>query len=251
MSTNPFDMDDLLGAYALDAVTEEERRAVEDYLLANPRAAAEVQEHREVATMLAWSGMDAPEGLWDRIAGSIEGTETEREPESELGHVIPMRASTRSRTWTRTVGSWAIGTAAAALIAVIAVRVSSDDTRSTSTAGDLGAAVANILADPHSTQAELVSGSDSKVKVRAVIDPNGHGYLLADSLPALDSSRTYQLWGQLVGGDELISLGLLGSSPTTEAFTVSGKLALLAITDEVAGGVMSSTNPVVVAGSTD
>lgn len=246
MSTNPFDMDDLLGAYALDAVTDEERRAVEDYILANPRAAAEVQEHREVATMLAWSGMDAPEGLWDRIAGSLEGSAIE--PESELGHVLPMRTSRRQRTWTRTVGSWAMGTAAAALIAVAAVRLSSEEA-APSSAGGLGGLVTEALADPHSIQAELVSGSDSELKIRAVVDPEGHGYLTADSLPTLDSSRTYQLWGQLVGGDELISLGLLGSSPTTETFTVSGTLTLLAITDEVAGGVLSSTNPVVVAGS--
>jgi hypothetical protein len=246
MSTNPFDMDELLGAYALDAVTEEERRAVEDYLLANPRARAEVQEHREVATMLAWSGMDAPEGLWDRIAGSLEGSATE--PESELGHVLPMRSSSRRRRWTRTVGAWAIGTAAAASIAVVAVRVSSDDT-SPGSQTSLSAQVTSALANPLSKQAELVSGTDATLKVRAVIDPDGHGYLTADSLPALDGSRTYQLWGQVVGDDELISLGLLGSAPSTEAFTVKGPLALLAITDEVQGGVVTSKNPVVVAGT--
>ena len=61
--------------YALDAVDDDERRAVEDYLAANPRARAEVQQHREVATMLAWSGMDAPEGLWDRIVDSLDAHE--------------------------------------------------------------------------------------------------------------------------------------------------------------------------------
>ncbi|MDG1786151.1 MAG: hypothetical protein P8H61_09525, partial [Ilumatobacter sp.] len=60
------DLDELLGAYALDAVSPEEADRVEDYLAINPRAAAEVREHREVATMLAFTGMDAPEGLWSR-----------------------------------------------------------------------------------------------------------------------------------------------------------------------------------------
>ncbi|MCU1397795.1 MAG: hypothetical protein JWN62_904 [Acidimicrobiales bacterium] len=246
MSTNPFDMDELLGAYALDAVSEEERRAVEDYLLANPRARAEVQEHREVATMLAWSGMDAPEGLWDRIAGNLDGHEVA--PESELGHVLPMRSSRRPRALTRTVGAWAAGTAAAALIAVAAVRVSNDDT-SAPKAGGLSQELTVALANPKSTQADLVSGTDPSLKIRAVIDPDGHGYLTASSLPALDPSRTYQLWGQVVGGDELISLGLLGAAPKTETFTVSGPMKLLAITDEVAGGVIQSSNPVVVAGA--
>ena len=44
------DLDELLGAYALDAVSPEEADRVEDYLAINPRAAAEVREHREVAT---------------------------------------------------------------------------------------------------------------------------------------------------------------------------------------------------------
>ena len=244
MSTNPFDIEELLGAYALDALDDDERRSVEDYLLANPRARAEVQEHREVATMLAWSGMDAPDGLWDRIAGSLEGTETA--PESELGHVLPMRSSKRPRTPMRTVASWAMGTAAAALIAVVAVRVSTDDTSTTKSAG-IGAEALDAISNPRSVQAELTS--DSGLKVRAVIDPQGHGYLLASSLPPLDSSRTYQLWGQVDGEKSLISLGLLGAAPKTEQFTVKGHLTLLAITEEAKGGVVSSSNPAIVAGA--
>lgn len=245
MSTNPFDIEELLGAYALDAVSDDERRAVEDYLLANPRAAAEVQEHREVATMLSWSGMDAPEGLWDRIAGHLEGTESA--PESELGHVLSMRPSKRRRSPMQTLGSWAIGTAAAALIAVVAVRVSTDDTSTTKNAG-ISAQVENALNNPGSVQAELVS-PEPGLTVHAVIDPNGHGYILAGQLPPLDASKTYQLWGQVDGQSRLISLGLLGSSPKTEQFTVKGRLSLLAITEESQGGVVSSSNPAIVAGA--
>ena len=239
---NPLDMDELLGAYALDAVNDEERRAVEDYLHANPRARMEVEEHREVATMLAWSGMTAPDGLWDRIAGNLEGRETA--PESELGQVLAMRPSRRRKSWGRTIGSWAVATAAAATIAIVAVRVSSND--ATKSANDQ---VERIFADPSSLQANLVSPSTGNLKIRAAIDPDGHGVILGDSLPGLDPSRTYQLWGQLVGGTELISLGVLGSNPKTEEFTVNGKVKLLAITDEVSGGVVTSSNPVVVAGT--
>ena len=67
-----YELDELLGAYALDAVEDDERRRVEDYLEINPRAAAEVREHREVATMLAYTGMEAPAGLWERIAAELE-----------------------------------------------------------------------------------------------------------------------------------------------------------------------------------
>src|SRR3954451_1300808 len=243
---DPEDMNELLGAYALDALDDDERRAVEQYLANNPRARAEVQDHREVATMLAWSGMDAPEGLWGRIAGSLE------EPDGgvpEMGSVLPMHGRTRSRrSWVRTAGAWAAATAAAALIAVLAVRIS-DRNDTGSTAGGLEGPVASALANPDSTEADLTSVDDPDLKVRAVVDPSGQGYLLANSLPPLDPSRTYQLWGQIEGNPDLVSLGVLGTRPETAAFTVDGKLTLLPITDEVAGGVVSSSNPVVVAGA--
>ena len=65
------EMDELLGAYALDAVDVDEREQIEDYLEENPRARAEVAEHREVAAMMSLAGGRAPDGVWDRIADTI------------------------------------------------------------------------------------------------------------------------------------------------------------------------------------
>ena len=240
MSTNPFDMDDLLGAYALDAVDDDERRAVEDYLAANPRARAEVQEHREVATMLAWSGMDAPEGLWDRIVGSLDAHE-ERPDASSLGKVLPL-ASPRRRRAARTIGYWVAATAAAAIIAIVAVSALRTNDPAT-----LDKVSAQAFANPALLHSQLSSGSNSSLKVLAVIDRNGTGYLRADSLPMLADQRTYQLWGLV--GDKLISLGLLGSNPQTVVFTVRDKVTKLAITDEQPGGVLSSQNLPVVIGA--
>ncbi|MEO6123052.1 MAG: anti-sigma factor [Ilumatobacteraceae bacterium] len=245
MSMNPFELDELLGAYALDAVSDEERRAVEDYLAASPRAAAEVRDHREVATMLAWSGMDAPEGLWERIAGSLEGEETE--PASDLGDVISIHAARRRKRLTRTIGSWAIGTAAAAAIAIFAVNVSTNDNKTVSTAGSLEGTAQVAFADASLRHASLSVDSDPALKVIAVVDSSGIGYLKADSLPRLPADRTYQLWGKV--GDQLISLGLLGPEPGLTVFAADGNVDLLAITEEADTGVLSSTNPAVVAGA--
>lgn len=44
---------ELLGAYALDAVDEDERALVEEHLGLCARCRAEVQAHRETATLLA------------------------------------------------------------------------------------------------------------------------------------------------------------------------------------------------------
>ena len=87
MSAEERALDELLGAYALDAVSDEERRMVDEYLMVSPRARQEVSEHREVATMLAWTGMSAPDGLWERIAASLDSAEPPR-PTGALASVI-------------------------------------------------------------------------------------------------------------------------------------------------------------------
>src|SRR5204862_2371026 len=95
----PNDIDELLGAYALDAVDDDERRAVDAYLATNPRARAEVDQHREVATLLAFGAAAAPEGLWDRIASSIAEMDADApEPGPELAKVLPARPP-RRRWW--------------------------------------------------------------------------------------------------------------------------------------------------------
>ncbi len=67
------EIQELLGAYALDAVDPDEAELIERHLEACPRCRAEVEGHREVATMLGNTGGDAPDGLWDRIAEPARG----------------------------------------------------------------------------------------------------------------------------------------------------------------------------------
>lgn len=227
-----YEIDELLGAYALDAVDEAERRRVEDYLAINPRARAEVQEHREVATMLAYTGMEAPDGLWDRIVSTLE--EPPPAPGPELAKVLPM-PSRRHRI--ATLGRWVLATAAAAVIAVAVVSMiggngAIDD--------PLLAAVDQARSDRDS-RATVLSSSASEVQVEAIVDLQGHGYVLAGELPQLPRTQTYQLWG--VFGDQVISLGVLGPNPDIELFTARGDLDALAITIEAAGGVVSDGNP--------
>jgi anti-sigma-K factor RskA len=228
-----YDLEDLLGAYALDALDADEQRRVEDYLAINPRARAEVQEHREVATMLAYTGMDAPEGLWDRIVSTLD--EAPPSPGPELARVLPMERPQRRAA--QTFGRWVMATAAAALIAIVAVtaigRVNSDT-------DPLVAAVEQIRSDRDSRATRLVS-ADSAVEAEAVVDLQGHGFVLAGDLPQLPRTLTYQLWGVI--DDQVISLGVLGPNPDIELFTARGDLAAVAITIEPAGGVVSDGNP--------
>lgn len=232
MAMDPRELDDLLGAYALDAVDDVERRLVERYLTLNPRARAEVAEHREVATMLAFSGATAPDGLWDRIAASLDGPAPE--PGPELSKVIPMVERRRRRSTPRSVLPWVAGVAAAALIAVGVVSV-----LDSSDVGDpIATAVEQARQQRETRTVEMVS-PDGELRAEVVIDADGHGFFLGEELPALPRDRTYQLWGVIEGN--VISLGVLGPTPSTELFTVKGDLAALALTVEQRGGVVSSS----------
>jgi anti-sigma-K factor RskA len=233
------DLDELLGAYALDAVSPEEADRVEDYLAINPRAAAEVREHREVATMLAFTGMDAPEGLWSRIEQELDAPAPA--PGPELARVMSIENAPSRRRFA-TVAPWIASAAAAAIVAVVAIGIAD---RATAPTDPLVAAYEAADADRDSAKATLVAEGSSFEAV-AVIDQDGHGYVRAGELPALGADQTYQLWGVVdTGADEpdVISLGIFGPNPELETFTTETPVVALAITIEDAPGVISDGNP--------
>jgi anti-sigma-K factor RskA len=234
MSSEQERLDDLLAAYALDAVSADERREVEQYLQINPRARREVEEHREVATMLAWSGAAAPEGLWDRIAANLDASAPR--PSGELASVLAFDGGRDRRNRRRNVGQWAMVSAAAAVVAVVAVATLTRD----ETPPPLAAAVAAARDDRDSITYQLVR-EDGAAGVEAIIDQDGHGYLLGAALPALGTEQTYQLWGVIDG--QVISLGVLGRNPEIEPFSAGAAVSQLVVTVEPAGGVVSNGNP--------
>jgi anti-sigma-K factor RskA len=235
MAGDTTELDELLGAYALDALDADERRQVEDYLESNPRAAAEVQAHREVATMLAFTGMSAPDDLWGRISDEIN--EAAPPPGPELARVMSIDDHPRRR-WINRVAPWVVSVAAAALVLFVAIgltdRASAPD-QSTSSALEVA------RADRDSKTTTLVSDASTS-SAEAIIDQDGHGFVVASELPTLPSDQTYQLWG-VVGDGQVISLGIFGPNPEIETFTVDSPVTALAITIERSPGVISNGNP--------
>jgi anti-sigma-K factor RskA len=229
------ELDELLGAYALDAVDDGERRRVDDYLEINPRAAAEVQSHREVATLLAFTGMDAPADLWSRISGEL--SDQAPPPGPELAKVMSLDDHPKRRGISA-VAPWLMAAAAAAVIAFVAIGLADS-----ADAPDepLAAAVELARADEASRITTLVA-EGSPASAEAIIDRDGNGFVLAADLPALPDGQTYQLWGVVETGD-VISLGIFGANPQTETFTVDGDVSALAITIEQSPGVISDGNP--------
>jgi len=238
-SSDLYNLDELLGAYALDAVDDDERRRVEDYLEVNPRAADEVQNHREVATMLAFTGMDAPDDLWGRISDEIG--EQAPPPGPELAKVMSFEDGRVEREQRRrrivSVAPWIVSAAAAAVIAFVAVGLAD---RADAPNDPIAAALDVARTDRDSITTTLeADGSDASAE--AVIDQDGHGFVVARGLPTLPEDQTYQLWG--VVDDQVISLGIFGPNPEIETFTVESEVSALAITIEQSPGVVSDGNP--------
>jgi anti-sigma-K factor RskA len=234
-SGDPYELDELLGAYALDAVDADDRRRVDDYLQVNPRAAAEVQAHREVATMLAFTGMDAPDGLWGRIADEIG--EQAPPPGPELAKVMSLDEHPKRRAISR-AAPWLVSAAAAVVIVFVAVGLAD---RADAPNEPLASAIEVARSDRDSLTTTLVA-EGSPATAEAIIDQDGHGYVVARDLPTLPDGQTYQLWGVVEGGD-VISLGIFGPNPEIETFTVEGTVDALAITIEQSPGVISDGNP--------
>jgi hypothetical protein len=236
-------IDDLLGAFALDAVDPDERELVERHIALDPVARAEVDEMRETAAVLASlprNDEGAPPGLWDRIAGAI----TESADRAPAPPVPITSAKRRASISARVV--MPIAAAAAIIIAVLAVQVIR---QSPDRAGNLAAAYDHAIkngAAPISLQSADANGG---VAAEIALQSDGTGYLRADHLAALPQGKTYQLWALVDRGtrQRAISAGVLGRDPQTAAFHVASKPASFAITVEAVPGVVRpSQSPIAV-----
>lgn len=246
---------DLLGAYALDAVEPEEAALVAEHLRSCVRCSQEVDLHRETIALLAAGGGPAPESVWDRISSSIDA-DTGAGARADIHPLVPPpapRLSAKKRTssrWRNSIVAVGAGIAAG-LAVVIGIQAQRVDTLShkvdqlsaaaRQTGGFQGLAAA--LVDPSAHHFTLTSLTTADRTVgQLVILPSGTSYLVGASLPALRPGRTYQLWS-LVGG-QAVSVGLLGGHPSTVAFSVDPSVPASAylVTVEPAGGVVAPTS---------
>jgi anti-sigma-K factor RskA len=246
------ELNELLGAYALDAVDDDEREQLDEYLARTPEARVLVAEYRETAALLAHSGTEAPPGLWERISQSLE------EEPPRLATAPPAGVATlesrRSRL-ARRVAAVAAVAAAVLVVGTVTVKIVQQDDRideldREAEAGAVLAAAETASRDPSATRTAMAS-TDGTLEARVVRLPDGDGFLVENNLPALPSDRTYQLWALMGDAQPArpISAGVLGPDPGVSAFRAKGPVVGFAITDERAPGVVSSTNPAVVQGN--
>ena len=229
----------LLGVHALDAVDADERALVEAHLLTCARCRAEVDDHLEVAAALAGSDV-APEGLWDRIAGSLVDR-----PPPEVIPLDRMRPAAQARRSQRAGGRRWIGVAAAAaVVAVVVAGAASTIAEQDQQIDDLADRVESAEETSEVRVAQLVDAG-GVTTVNAVVEGD-HGFVLADGLQPLEAGLTYQLWGIRDGRTR--SLGLLGGEPSLETFQMEEGVTTLAITREESPGATQPTSDPLVAG---
>lgn len=240
------DLMELTGAYALDALEDDELEAMDLHLRECPRCRAEVESFRETAALLAHGGVDAPAGLWERLVEQLD------EAPPAVAPILAMRpAAAKPR---RSLITGAMAAAAALLVAIPAAAIVIRQNDRINEINEGVAQQANLervalaaSADPLAKKARLRS-ADGKQTASAVVLPDGRGYLIRNDLAPLAEGRVYQLWGMPDGTAKPISLGVLGTSPSVVAFSADTPFTALAISIERAGGSVAPTGRPVVVG---
>jgi anti-sigma factor RsiW len=254
----------LLGAYALDATSDEERAQVEAHLANCPRCQAELAAHREITAMMATGiGVEVPARVWDQVAASTFsglGRQQATFPpplllrKTETRHT-GVRAGLARLTGRLRAITLGLGTAAAAAVIALAsffgVEVGQLHSQvhrleQQVTSANLATAAALAAAGPHVTV--TLAATDGARAATVVVTPKGYAYWISSRLPDLPRSETYQLWGLVRG--KPVSLGLLGPEPSqTSLFRLEAGTAKLMVTAEPAGGAPQPTTGVLAAGN--
>jgi anti-sigma factor RsiW len=248
-------VDDLLGAYVVDAVDQDERLLVETHLHECPRCRQEVAELREVTALLAHGGAPAPEGVWDKIAAALEETppplrlELRARDEADGGAAPPTNVVALADRRGRRALIAIVSAAAVLVIALLGLQVRDqrqrlDELQASAASTSMEEAATKALAEPDARLARL-KDERGNVQAIAVVKADGAGYLLGTSLPPLDE-KIYQLWGATTAGN-VISLGVI-RHPGVFAFSGDATVSALMITEEDKP-VDVSHNPAVLSGS--
>lgn len=244
---------ELLGAYAINALDDDERALVASHLAESAALREELVPYLDAAAALGATVEETPSpATWDRIltqvradgprAVSTLAARTVPAAVESVAPVIALDAARESRRFRRrTIGRTIAAGAVAAAIAV-PVTLSFAGGSSPSIAA-LGRKAAK---EPGARLVPLRDASGVQV-ARAVVTPSGRGYLLDDHLPALPNGSTYQLWA--VTGAKPVSAGVLGRDPGDSAFTVDAPTTALAVSVEPAAGSTQPTKTPVASGA--
>ncbi len=235
---------DLLPAYALDAVDDLERRAVERLLDTDEDARRALAEYRAVGSALV-PDVAPPESLRAQVLGRVDELRAEppidmpAETQAEEPTPLDRRARPRRRRWA------VAGVAAAAVVAIaVPTGVAVHQAQQRSHLEDQAHTVAAMLADP---RAQLVTGTMSTGGDVSVLVSGDQVLFTGAGMPAAGSGKDYQLW-RSTDGKTMVSVGLVHADSGSAAvlFDAPGD-SVFAVTVEPAGGSEQPTSAPVVA----
>ncbi|WP_062433265.1 anti-sigma factor [Herbidospora daliensis] len=230
----------LSGAYALNALPFRELGEFEGHLSRCETCSIEVRGLRETAARLGAAVAEAPpRALKSRVMAQIAEVrqeppqiEEEEPPPAEV--VVPLR---------RGKGRWALALAAVSAAAAVSIGVIAvNEIRSRDASIE---ETQSLLAAPDAVvrKVEMVGGGSA-----TVVASESHGKVMFTSeLPALDPSKTYQLW--TIGGERIRPAGLVdGGGIRTATVELPAGTDHFGVTVEPAGGSeQPTTEPVMLA----
>jgi anti-sigma-K factor RskA len=259
---------DLAEVYALNAVDDAERAAIEHYVASAPAAERaafneRVRQARETLAASFTAEAEPPPALLDRILASLPALDAGQGSQagspqpsappaadppavesSELPATDELGAARRRREERRRpqgMRSWLVGVAAAAAIAVGGVGVGAyvanqnDPLNQVMQAGDVRQATVDVAGGGTATVA--ISSSRDAVVVKM------------NNVPPPPPGKVYQMWLIPKDGSAPVSQGLMDEAALSKPAVVKGirTAASLGITVEPAGGSASPTMPTVAA----
>ena len=239
------DVHTLSGAYALDALSPEERDTFRTHLAACPACREEVEELRDAAARMGAAQWSVPSpALRSRVleaaartpqqppARPLATTTAGADDREGTSSVVPL---TRRR-WPAMLAS------AAAVVALalggVAVVQSLDDG-----AGDLTAAPARVF-EAEDVRRATVETSNGGALTVGISESRNEMAVDARELPPLDRQHVYQLW--TVHDDSTVGVAILTKDTTGAAMGLPAEDTRVAVTVEPAGGSEQPTSEPIV-----
>lgn len=232
-------VEELLPFYALDALSDEERKLVEEYLAEHPEARQQLQDMGRAASALPYgvAPVEPPLGVKEGLMARVT---SDAEAQAHSSREILPEPSRRAFSFESFFRAFSLATAAIAIIWVIALNlqvsrmrneIAALNERLVEQSESLDQIIQNL---PQTNPVITVSlrGTDEQPQAQGqlIANPNDQsGVLVISGLPPLELGRTYQVW---LIGDAPVSAGLL---------TVDEKgQSVLIITSEKAIGSFNS-----------
>jgi len=251
------ELDELLPLYALDALDGEEREQVARYVERDDDARVEVESLREAVSFLPPRDVRAPASLWEGIEGAVDvPTGALSAPPLRFVPVDtgPEPGSHRGRRFVALLAA-----AAVVLAVVLGVQVVRQQHRIDDLAAEMHrdpmeqqALAARRSSKAHVIPLDAMHGDaiDRAAGAEVVMLPDGTGYLMGRTLPALDAGGTYQLWAKVGDGDtaRMVSLGVLGRNPGITPFNLAARPTMFEVTAESTTGSQTPGDRVVLRG---